>query len=141
MTLTRLLGVERSLLRLEAEASLALAERIWAEHGCPAERRALADVLETVLRRCVREGICYAPILLQRKKALERGTWMPPAGQPGGDAPTNRSGDGVCAACGGTGYIIARGGGSASLCACGAWKRNAVRAGSSQPDTADGENK
>jgi hypothetical protein len=83
VTLTRLLEIDRRIVRAEALDSLLYAERIWNECGCPAEGPALADALETILQRCAREAVYYAPILLQRKKALERGTWKPRAGSTG----------------------------------------------------------
>ncbi len=136
MTLTRLLEIHLRWVQPEALASLRLAERVWAEHDCPLAVRALVDVLETILVRCVREGIYYAPILLQRKKALERGTWAPRIASPavplvGREAPplscvasnAALSNQSTCPRCGGSGIAIAPGGASGSLCPCGAWQR------------------
>ncbi len=125
MTLTRLLEIRREWLHPEDDMSLQLAERVWIERGQPTERRALAAALETILQRCVAAGIHYAPVLLQRKKALERGAWSPAAGHRAGvsTAPANtRRGQG-CARCGGSGIVVAPGGASGSLCPCGAWRK------------------
>jgi hypothetical protein len=78
MDLLRLLQIDSSLIGPEARESLLLADRIWREAGAPREMWALVAALEEILRRCKESGIWYAPILLQRKKALERGTWRVP---------------------------------------------------------------
>src|ERR1700679_3576632 len=77
MTLTHLLEINSRLIMPEELASTGVAERIWRDFGCPTGVRALIDVLEKVLSECAQNGIRYAPILLQRKKALSRGTWEP----------------------------------------------------------------
>ena len=129
MTLTKFLEIENRLLKPNEFASLAIAESLWVEHGSPTDGRALIDVLEMVLRRCVASGIMYALILLQRKKALERGTWEPNTISPATGASRasggqeNGTGVAQCPYCGGGGIVFAPGGGSGSLCQCGAWKR------------------
>lgn len=123
MTLTRLLGIEIRFLQPNEYASLSVAERIWQERGCPTDTLALTDILEIVLTTCRSEGIPYAPILLQRKKRLERGTFAPNVAPRTGASQQGKSGDGGCPQCGGTGYVVRPGGASASLCDCGAWKR------------------
>jgi hypothetical protein len=116
MTLLRLLEIKKQMVRPDAEASLELAERIWAKHGSPESPDDLVEALEEVLTRCVERGMLYAPILLQRKKALERGTWKPRAT----DVMPPKGAEGVCAKCGGSGSYYM--GGLGHLCPCGAWK-------------------
>jgi len=77
MLLTKLLEIDESRVPPEARRSILLAERIWREAGEPEERWKLTRLLEEILLRCIASGIWYAPILLQRKKAIERGTWLP----------------------------------------------------------------
>ncbi len=125
MTLTHLLGIDRSLLRPEEESGLALAERTWAESGAPRDLSALCDVLEAVLTGCTRRGILYPPILLRRKKEIQRGTWRP-AEAPAVEAqPAEAVGadGGTCPHCQGRGFVCNPGGRSATLCSCGAWKK------------------
>ena len=89
MEFLRLLEIDRSLLAPEAEKSLLLADRVWCEEGCPREPSRLVAVLEKILQRCLSSGLWYAPILLRRKKGLERGTWRPPAYTSGaGESPS-----------------------------------------------------
>lgn len=128
-----LLEIEQNLVAPEAQKSLLLADRVWNEEGRPREAWALCAVLEKILRRCLDSNIWYAPILLQRKKALERGGWRPRPTAPGqiraalavSAAPhggTQSSAE-TCAACGGTGIVIRAGGFSGSLCPCGTYLR------------------
>jgi hypothetical protein len=129
MDLLRLLEIDRSLLAPEAEKSLLLADRLWCEDGCPREPRRLVETLEKILQRCLTSGIWYAPILLRRKKALERGTWRPSAHTSADrESAASRAsasparlgkGDGHCAACGGTGVLVRAGGFTGTLCSCG----------------------
>jgi hypothetical protein len=37
----------------------------------------LCRLLERILRTCQQEGIRYPPILLRRKKEMQRGVWEP----------------------------------------------------------------
>ena len=114
----------------EEFASTGVAERIWRDFGCPTGVRALIDVLEKVLTECRQNGIRYAPILLQRKKALGRGTWQPLPEQVANltDASEVGRAEGyVCSRCGGLGYMAVRGGMGATLCPCDAWKKQLVR--------------
>jgi hypothetical protein len=75
----------------------------------------LIDVLEEVLQRCGRQGIRYAPILLQRKKALQRGTWKPEPTPQSASQDSNKSDrdHSSCQECGGSGYRFMDGGRSA----------------------------
>lgn len=77
MTLTKLLEIDESKIVREQQRSLLLAEKVWYEAGQPRERWELVRVLEEILLRCVASHIWYAPILLQRKKAIERDSWRP----------------------------------------------------------------
>jgi hypothetical protein len=74
MTLTELLEIERRLLAPEDELGLSYAELHWIDAGMPREPRALCRALKRILYVCQREGVRYPPILLRRKKELERGT-------------------------------------------------------------------
>ena len=107
MEFLRLLEIDRSLVAPEAEKSLLLADRVCCEERCPREPSRLVAVLEKILQRCLSSGLWYAPILLRRKKGLERGTWRPPAYTSGaGKSPslpasaspaTREKSDGDCA--------------------------------------------
>jgi hypothetical protein len=125
MTLTRLLEINSRLIEPPELASVGLAERIWRECGRPTGARELTDLLEKVLSECEQTGIRYAPILLQRKKALHRGTWAPqiPVVSIGKPSKEGDASDGGCAYCGGTGYAFVNGGRSATLCACEGWRK------------------
>jgi hypothetical protein len=127
MEFLRLLEIDRSLVAPEAQKSLLLADRVWNEEGCPRETWALCGVLEKILRRCLDSNIWYAPVLLQRKKALERGSWRPhsfaaPPGRSSAASADEPQGSAErCAECGGTGIVIRAGGFSGSLCSCGGY--------------------
>ena len=125
MTLTRLLEINSRLLKPEEISSIAVAERLWRGLGCPTDAHELIDLLERVLLECGRYGIRYAPIFLQRKKALHRGTWSPQVCGVLVEGGTNESSSqgGACSRCGGTGYMLVDGGRSATLCSCGKWGR------------------
>ena len=147
MDLLRLLEIDRSLIGPEAGKSLLLAERVWSEEGCPRDSRGLVIVLEKILRRCVAYGIWYAPVFLQRKKALDRGTWRPakPAARSlrgetahlsrGATADASRGAAPAaanaaappCEKCGGAGVLNAPSGLSCMLCPCGAYMRRYVK--------------
>jgi hypothetical protein len=122
MTLTHLLRIDRKLVRRECEKGLYLAERIWSEAGQPTERRLLCDTLEVILDRCMASGVLFPPVLLKRKKELERGTWKPDLPGTGNISLSPETGS-DCPECRGTGYVVRAGGGSATLCKCAAWKR------------------
>jgi len=76
-SIARLLEIERRWVRPEELPSLQIAQEIWDSEHRPTDACELARVLERVLRMCVEAGILYAPVLLLRKKSLERGTWLP----------------------------------------------------------------
>lgn len=124
MTLTRLLGIDRSLIKHEDDRGLRLAEDVWKSQGAPSEGPALTDAIESTLQRCTQEGIPYPAILLKRKKQLERGTWLPApeGGSPAGD-PLLSEGDSNCPQCGGSGHILIEGGRHAKMCKCNKWMR------------------
>jgi hypothetical protein len=141
MEFLRLLEIDENLVAPEAQKSLLLADRVWTEEGRPREVGALCGVLEKILRRCVESNIWYAPILLQRKKALERGSWRPrsiaaragrfSAGTSVASSDEQQGSAKTCAKCGGTGIVIRAGGFSGSFCSCGAYlsrlKRNSQK--------------
>ena len=77
MNLIKYLEIDEAQVQPDARRSLLLAEKIWTENGSPLERWELVRVLEEILRRCIASGIWYAPMLLQRKKAIERDSWRP----------------------------------------------------------------
>jgi len=77
MDLLRLLEIDRSLIPPEAQRSLLIAEMTWSAAGSPQDRAGLGASLEKTLQSCTSQGIWYAPVLLQPKKAIERGTWRP----------------------------------------------------------------
>jgi len=77
MTLTELLEIKRKLLAPEEELGLSFAELMWNDAGMPVEPAALSRILERILCACQRESVRYPPILLRRRKELERGTWAP----------------------------------------------------------------
>lgn len=125
MTLTRLLDINLRILKSDEIVSVQVAERVWREHGSPTGVRELTDILEKVLTQCGQDGIRYAPIFLQRKKALHRGTWAPTiehATAVVGTARATEGHGGACSRCSGSGYISIRGGRAATFCPCGAWK-------------------
>jgi len=128
MTLTHLLEINSRLVKPQELASIGLAERIWRESGCPMGGRELIDLLERILSECRQLGILYAPIFLQRKKALHRGTWTPRASVITGRQGTTGASpnDGKCTRCGGSGYMLTLGGRSAALCLCGGWKKRSI---------------
>src|ERR1700733_145235 len=76
-TFCQLLEINRKFVLREETESLRLAETIWQQDGCPTDAHELRRTIEKILRVCVREGIIYAPVLLLRKKTLDRGTWTP----------------------------------------------------------------
>ena len=131
MEFLRLLEIDQNLVAPEAQKPLLLADSVWNEEGRPREAWTLCAVLEKVLRRCLDSNIWYAPILLQRKKALEHGSWRPRsiAARPGcssagtsvASADKQQGSAKSCAECGGTGIVICAGGFSASFCSCGAY--------------------
>jgi hypothetical protein len=123
MTLTRLLEINSKLVKIEEWPSIAVAERIWRGFGCPTGVRELTDLLERVLSECAQCGIRYAPIFLQRKKALDRGTWTPQVAVAFVVSKESGANNGTCSLCGGTGYALLNGGRSANLCSCGAWNK------------------
>jgi len=114
MTLTRLLEIDRALLTPDESRGLALAELLWSRAGRPAETGALCRALEKILGACQSEGLRYPPILLRRKKELERAAWAPQAADEAEDA----AGEPACVLCGGTGSIPNPGGLSGRLCEC-----------------------
>ena len=120
----------------EAQKSLLLADRMWHEEGCPSDAAALGAVLEKILRPCLASQIWCAPVLLQRRKALERGTWRLRTAMHRGNStiPSAEASDGVtqspsgsCTNCAGTRIVIHKDGFSGSMCSCGALLRRLQR--------------
>lgn len=116
MTLTRLLEIDRALLTSDESRGLALAELLWNRAGRPAETGALCRALENILGACQSEGLRYPPILLRRKKELERAAWAPQA--PNEAEAEAAAGEPACTLCGGAGSIPNPGGLSGRLCEC-----------------------
>jgi hypothetical protein len=77
MTLTRVLEIVPQFLAAEDLAGLMFAERLYANSGSPTEKQALSDELEKIIVACQREGVSYPPVLLKRKKQLQRREWSP----------------------------------------------------------------
>ena len=127
MTLTRLLEINLKLVKPDESSSLGLADRIWREYGSPTGVLELTDVLEKVISECGESGIRYAPILLQRKKALHRGTWTPSVEHVLLHSHATREASGGCPTCGDTGVVIVRGGRGGNLFPCEAWKKRSAR--------------
>jgi hypothetical protein len=128
MTLTRLLEINSRLLKSDEIVSVQVAERIWRGHGSPTGVRELTDILEKVISECGQDGIRYAPILLQRKKALHRGTWAPRneyIAAASGPTKLTSADSTACSKCNGTGLISMHGGRAATFCSCGGWKKPA----------------
>ena len=150
-TFCQLLEINRKFVLREETESLRLAETVWQQDGRPTDTHELRRTIEKILRVCVREGIIYAPVLLLRKKTLDRGTWAPNQRRHAtGSHPakTNSVSIGAvsaltppgysttqsfpvvppvgnaCKQCGGSGLIAAPGGLSASWCPCGQYMRN-----------------
>lgn len=137
MTLTRLLEIDIKLLPHGSERALYYAERIWQSRGSPMIPEVLRDVLEETLEACKQEGIYYPPILLRRKKELDRScrtSWLPkPKALSSGQSPQSVQAcarPAVCSDCGGSGYRPTLGGASATLCECESWKKPKLRPGS-----------
>ncbi|HEV3220989.1 MAG TPA: hypothetical protein VGZ48_14570 [Candidatus Acidoferrales bacterium] len=138
-SIIKLLEIECRWVLPSERASLLLAERPWEAEGRPTAPHELTRLLERVLRLCVAEGMLYAPVLLLRKKSLQRGTWLPKA-QPIGMQLTTRPGalptsEGRatetlggeaddCPRCSGTGLYTSPDGRTGYLCPCGSYLRN-----------------
>jgi hypothetical protein len=113
MTLTKTLKIDQKLLGMESREAIYVAERIWAARGSPRESKALAAVLEDILTACQRSALRYPPVLLLRKKQLERGEFL---------LESPRAADGTCELCGGAGWYQTPAG-TGTLCECGAWQK------------------
>jgi hypothetical protein len=118
MTLTRLLEIDRSLLDANDQRSMALAERMWVEAGMPSEPSLLAVALEQILRSLVEIGVGYPPILLKRKKQLDRQEWKPAPTATAALSPQVTT----CAKCRGSG-LVELPNGSGTFCGCEAGAR------------------
>lgn len=113
MTLTKVLKIDENLLGRETREAMYAAEGIWARRGSPRESEALAATLEEILATCKASGLRYPPVLLLRKKQVERGEFFL-------EAP--KGADGQCQLCCGTGYYQTPAG-TATLCQCAAWQK------------------
>jgi hypothetical protein len=134
MTLTRLLGIELKLLRYEDERGLQIAERVWESRGCPTEGEALCETLERALCRCMEAGISYPPIVLKRKKQLERGSWSPDTKAVATyryivPSDIRKEGRPECPRCRGSGYVVIEGGSHSTFCECNKWHPSQQRNG------------
>jgi len=72
-----LLELDERFLKYEDRDSLEMAARLWEKAGRPRARRELIEFLENVLKGYQRECRHYAPILLRRKRELQRCDWKP----------------------------------------------------------------
>jgi hypothetical protein len=115
MTLTRLLKIDEKLVPAECREGFQLAERLWRERNSPREAPLLCALLETILTTCQEHGITYPPILLRRKKEIERGDFL-------FQQPPTFDQNGVCSKCKGRGYYTTPAG-TGSLCPCESWKK------------------
>ena len=77
MSLRRLLEVDTRLVTEPQEKAMLFAESVWLRAGSPQGRRPLILLLENIMRGCTENGYEYPPVLLKRKKQLERGDWTP----------------------------------------------------------------
>jgi hypothetical protein len=127
MTLSKLLEIDKTLIKAEEFEALNKAERLWIESGSPSETADLVTFLETVLKVCVRDGVVYPPIFLARKKAIERRMWMPK--EVTSTAQVNSTacardlqGTDKCPDCNGLGYIQRAGKGNLCMTCLGGRK-------------------
>jgi hypothetical protein len=79
VSLRRLLRIRDDYLTEQQQKAMRFAELAWVKSGSPIERKSLIAFLENTIVRCVEEGVEYPPILLKRKKELERHEWTPTA--------------------------------------------------------------
>lgn len=115
MTLTDLLKIDQTRVGARHAPGLRFAERLWMDAGKPTEAGPLADFIESVLSRCGKLQITYPPILLKRKKQVERGEFrLEPVDRAGAAASVQSVAPGVCSKCGGVGHHAGRF--SSSLC-------------------------
>jgi hypothetical protein len=113
MTLCRLLEIKMSLLRAEDHPAVEIAERAWSKAGRPITRRGLIAFLEAFVTTAVAEGYGYPPILLRRKREMQRGDWAPRETRQEESAVEVRAD--ACPTCKGLGFIAAANG-TGSLC-------------------------
>jgi hypothetical protein len=142
LTLTRLLEIKLRLLKYEDHRGLTFAERLWRERGSPTAPAELSEVLETILEACQREGLSYPPILLRRRKELQRGVWKPslrvsaaPTSPPPRSLPGQASllalppGEPLtpvdCQLCGNKGFVVDAERQTARSCSC--WQQRLTR--------------
>lgn len=119
MTLTSLLGIKLSLIRIDEDRGLQFAERVWESRGRPLSGTALVDTLESILTDCTESGVPYPRILLKRKKEIERGTWRPnPEIKASPETKPAQEGDEACTKCGGSGFVPIEGGMHVTFCEC-----------------------
>lgn len=77
MTLTETLQLKHKYLQCEDLRALEHCEQRWLEEGCPAERWALVNFIEKMLKELKASGIGYPKILLLRKKEIQRREFVP----------------------------------------------------------------
>jgi hypothetical protein len=100
--------------------AMEIAYRTWAELGRPTTRTGLSNVLEQTIKRTLERGHRYPPILLKRKRALDRGEWEPKVTAASSNATPEMNGE-SCPDCRGSGFTQKAG--SGSLCPCGSWNK------------------
>ena len=74
---SQLLELDTRRRKYEDKESVEMAARLWEKAGSPSARRDPNKLLESFLNAGQREGRYYAPILLRRKKELQRGDFRP----------------------------------------------------------------
>lgn len=74
---SQLLELDVRRLKYEDKESVEVAAGLWEKVGSPRARRELIEFLEKFLKACQGEGRYYAPILLRRKRELQRGDFRP----------------------------------------------------------------
>jgi hypothetical protein len=114
MNLTSLLKIDVMVLNDAERRGLQLAQELWEKAGGPTEPQELAAVLENTLQLSRAKGIRYPPVLLLRKKELQRRNIGFTSEQK---APAT-TGDAVrkCSLCKGAGVVINSAAFTATLC-------------------------
>jgi hypothetical protein len=131
VTLTELLEIDLRLIFPIERPAMAYAESLWKNCGSPTKPKSLSRVLERIMVTCQREGVRYPPILLLRRKELQRGLWSPeppPRDAPPAALPGPAAGEPLlpvdCGVCANKGFVRDANG-SGRLCSCWAQRTGA----------------